>query len=181
MAGVGAGLGYSRSRSKQKTTTKIIPTAWAQRAIEGTEADYARLRGPSPYAGSDLGYDPATLAMIPGGERDLAAGALQGAEQGINDVFAAPGGPGTMSFAHKAALSGLRGDYAARVAESGRIAALTDAAVRREDMARRIGAGQSLIDLGRQYSEVRQKTKGRTYTGSGSVSAGAGTGGGTAV
>lgn len=176
--------GWSASGTKSRTYgieqgfNRVQAPKWFKPQRKAYLRDVSRLRGPSPYAGTDLGLDPDTLAMIPGGTRDMAAGAKEGAAQGINDIFAAPGGPGMGSYAHNAALAGLEGGYAASVAESAREAALADAALRRSDYDRRLAAGGAVGQLARAFSTEKFRKSNRVNAISGTVSYGAGGGGG---
>lgn len=185
--GASGSASYSKSSSRTDSESRVVPTGWAQKGIEGVSRDYASLFGAptighgrnrapdpnyqGPFAGPNLGYDRHTLAMLPGGARDLAAGALEAGRQDIDDTYSMPGGPGVGSFAHRASLAGLRGRHTASVASAGRDAALADAAQRREDFDRRISVGQGLIGQGLGYATRKGTSRTVAREGSGSVSA----------
>lgn len=150
---------YQKGRGTSTSQTRVVMPKWGRAELKARLADTARLRGPNPYAGNDLGYDPATLALMPGGARDMAAGAVEGGREAIDDTYAAPGGPGMGSFAHKAALAGYQNAYAASVADASREAAVADAALRREDMRFRMGVGAENMNIARAFSQVRNRAR----------------------
>jgi len=158
--------------------SKVITPKWYKPEKKAYLADIARLRTANPYAGSDLGLDPATLALMPGGARDMAAGAREGAVQSINETYAAPGGPGVGSYAHAGALAGLQGQYAASVADATREATLADATLRRSDYDRRLDAGAAARDLALAFAARRNRSRGYYLHRSASVGQSGGGGGG---
>lgn len=160
---------HQQGQSYNTSTNKPVIPKWGKQAVLNYIADYGRLRSANPYAGSDLGLDQNTLSMMPGGTRDLAAGAKLGAEENINDTYAAPGGPGMGSFAHKAALAGLEGEYATSVADSARQAALADAELRRRDFAARLSTGQAIGGLARSFATTRNRQKQRYVSHAASI------------
>lgn len=178
----GASVSKSRSQQVDRSESKVITPKWYKPERRAYLADIARLRTASPYAGADLGLDPNTLALLPGGARDMAAGAREGAEENINSAFAAPGGPGMGSYAHAGALAGLQGQYAASVADATREATLMDATLRRSDYDRRLDAGERARNLALAFAARRGRTRGSISSISASASysgTGGGGGGGT--
>ena len=175
--GAGGGGGYSVSGTLSKARgygieqgfSRVQAPGWFKPQRRAYLKDVSRLRGPNPYAGTDLGLDPNTLAMIPGGTRDMAAGAKEGAAQSINDIYAMPGGPGMGSYAHNAALSSMENEYAGSVAESAREAALADASLRRTDYDRRLAAGADVGQLARAFATQKFRKSNRQNDISGSV------------
>jgi len=156
---VGWNVGRSWGSDISHDTSRVKTPKWFKPIRNAFASNVMRLQGASPYAGADLGYDPATLALMPGGARDMAAGAKRGALESVTDYYARPGAPGAGSFAHSAALAGVEGDYASTVAESAREAALSDALLRRQDMQTRLNAGMDAGNLARNFATTHGRSR----------------------
>ena len=150
---------YDTSRSSTQATSRLISPGWWKPQRKAWFSDVARLRGPDAYGGSDLGYDQNTLSMLPGGARDLSAGAAEGAVQDIQDAYAAPGGAGVGSYAQNAELAGAAESRASDIARAGREATLSDAGLRREDLQRRLSTGLDIGNLASAMSGRRNNTR----------------------
>lgn len=163
-------IGGGVSRSSTSGSQRVKAPGWFRKGVlPGYISDYQGLRGEDPYGGPGLGLGRETLELLPGGARDLAAGARTGSEQRIDTIYGSPGGPGAGSFAHRAAKAGLANQYAASTAEAGREAALEDARLSREDYERRLATGGQLADVARAFSTVRTRERSKKSNISGSV------------
>jgi len=179
---IGGGINKSRSNTVTHDENRVVVPKWGKPAIKEYIANLHALQGPAPYAQEGLGYDRATLSMLPGQANDLAAGAKLGAAESIQSTFARPGAPGTGSYAESAALGSLNNEYAARAAEAGRTTAIADASLRRADAERRLRFGLAAGNLARQFATTRGRQRRQFSTVGGQISAstgGASGGGGT--
>ncbi len=166
MSGFGVNASGGQSHTSAHGATSVKMPGWGKKDLAAYLADVQRLRGPNPYAGDDLGLDPATLALLPGGARDMSSGAYRGAQESITDQYAQPGGAGIGSFAYQAAMAGLEGERAAEIARSTRDTVLSDQQLRRQDMATRIAAGQTTAGIARNFSGTsnRQRQSGSNWS-----------------
>ena len=174
--GIGGSHTISQDRSKGRQTSHARPPVWAKEQILAYMKDINRLRQPSPYSGTNLGYDKGTLDMMPGERMDLAAGARRGASEAITDRYSQPGAPGAGSYAALAAQSGLDSEYAATAASEARRVAISDAQQRRVDYYKILEEGRNAGQLGVPYARQTTRTSGKSFSRShtGSVSYGSG-------
>lgn len=148
---------YLASRQGSKYPPYQPPIGQVRAYGADQAADIARLRGPNPFAGSDLGYGQNVMeaAMAPG--TDEAAAEYQSELGQINQAAATGGSPlslsGAVFRAKQRALEGSLG----RITDVRRRNLIADAVQRRQDLYNRLGEettayGQaaSLYSAGRQ-------------------------------